>query len=169
MELSKMKQSRPIAPCGRLAFPLLAGLLMVADISANSVIAGGRVPEVHWVSVTPTPVPVDPGSAGAVEVAVIEIENNLPGFELILDFSDRFGGMDRISEVRLVALDGLLGLGLEEPSLSTLSPGGVPGRFVWRAGRQRTATLGYRMKVMVTFATSSPERPTMLVGMPITY
>jgi hypothetical protein len=140
-----------------------------SPISANSINAGGRVPEMHNLSVTP--VSGSPGAASA-EVAVIEIDNNLPSFELALEFPG--DGAARIAEVRLVGFDGALGGGLPDPASAPLEPDGT-GRFVWRPGRQTSATLGYRMKVVVTYADPSAaaaantEPPGMRVAMPVAY
>lgn len=147
----------------------LAFLAALAPISANSIIAGGHVPEWRNLSVTPAPIDADPRQAGPVEIAEIEIDNNLPDYELVLDFSDRHGGEGLIEEVRLVGIDGDLGQGLENPASAFMIPGGAPGRFVWRPGRQSSATMGYRMKVLVTFSGPSSAPPTLTVAMPASY
>jgi hypothetical protein len=151
------------------ATAVFALLACIAPISANSIIAGGSVPEWRNLTVTPAPIEPDPGQAGPVEVAEIEIDNNLPDYELVLDFSDRDGGDGRVVDVRLVGFDGILGQGLENPGSATMIPGDAPGRFIWRPGRQGSATLGYRMKVMVTFAGPPSVPSTLMVGMPVSY
>lgn len=154
------------APPAAVAFMLLAA---AAPISANSIIAGGRVPEWRNLWVTPVRMDADPRQGGPVEVAEIEIDNNLPVYELVLDFSDRYGGEGLVSEVRLVGIEGTLGRGLENPGSAIMTSGGAPGRFVWSPGRQASATMGYRMKVMVTFASPPSAPPTMRVAMPADY
>jgi hypothetical protein len=136
---------------------------------ANSLIAGGPVPEAMSLLVILSP-PAAPGEDSAVsalpiEVATIEIDNNLPEYALALDFSDRYGGNDGIAEVTLDGLEGMLGEGLAAPNGTRLESGGAPGRFLWKPGRQESATVGYRIRVMVTYQ-RHPAHPQLLVGMP---
>lgn len=164
-----MKHSGPF-PAFRLSATLLLPALLAAPYTfANSLIAGGWVPEVHTVAITPTFASVEPGSGGPVEVAILEIDNNLPDFELSLSFSDRYGGSESILEVRLVGVEGMLGTGLADPAAAALTQGGFPGQFIWKAGRQATATLGYKMKVMVTYASTPMDQSLLMVGMPVAY
>jgi hypothetical protein len=152
-------------------FRILAGLLLLSASAgshtfANSIIAGGYVSEVRNLTVTPIAAEEGFRTDGPIEVAILEIDNNLPDFEVVLDFSDRIGMADAISEVRLVGLEGTLGQGLENPGSIAMRPGSLPGRFIWSPGRQTTATLGYRMKVLVTFVNPPAAPPTMRVAMP---
>jgi hypothetical protein len=165
-ELSNMKFSGVLPWTGTFAGLLLLPALLGSHTFANSVIAGGWVPEHRNFVVTPFYGEGYSRPDGAVEVAVIEIDNNLPDFELGLDFSDADGNGDLVAEVRLQGLDGTLGTGLDAPSETTLKPGPIPGRFIWDPGRQHTATIGYRVRVMVTYTTPIAEQPHMAVAMP---
>jgi hypothetical protein len=148
---------------------LLLGLLAVSPTSAKTVTVGGYVPELRRLTITPVQ-GRDPALPGkAIQVAVIEIDNNLPNYELVLDFSgaDPDGGL--ISEVRLEGAGGTLGRGLAEPSGRPLEAGSIAGQFLWNPGPQETATLRYQVRVMVTYARPAESRPPMLVSMNFAY
>jgi hypothetical protein len=144
----------------------LLALIAAAQTFANTIIAGGQVPALHSVSIQPTYGDGRPGADGAVEVAILEIDNNLPDFGLVLDFNDGFGDAGRISQVRIEGLEGMLGLGIEAPVRQVIEPDPQPGRFVWNPGPQRTATLGYRIRVLVTFGSPPTRQPLIRVAMP---
>jgi hypothetical protein len=143
-----------------------SALLPVSYPSANTFIVGGYVPEQRNVTVTPTlvPAPVEPDKV--VEVAMIEIDNNLPNYALVLDFTDRFGGNDLISEVRLKGEGGTLGQGLAVPVETVLTPESGSGQFTWNPGTQESATFRYRVRVLVTYKRPMAEQPLMTVSMP---
>ena len=113
---------------------LLLGLAAASPISANSVIVGGYVPEINTLSVVASRGPNDSRPDGRFAVAEVEINNNLPVYELVLDFSDPVGLGQPVSEVRLEPMGGILGQGLAEPSLENLPQSGLSGRFVWSPG-----------------------------------
>ncbi|MDB5106371.1 MAG: hypothetical protein JWP91_4060 [Fibrobacteres bacterium] len=150
-----------------VASALFAVLLPVSPTFANTVIAGGFVPENRSLTVRTVQVSDSSRTDGAVEVAVIELDNNLPDYEVVLDFSDRYGSGEFVSEVRLEGLEGMLGRGLSEPAGAPLLPGASPGQFVWCPGRQESATLGYKVRVLATFKSGNPEKPSLRVSMPI--
>ncbi len=143
---------------------------------ANSLVACAYVPEQRSLIVTPKQAADRTGNEQATEVAVIEIDNNLPEYELEFEFSEANGGGHEVSEVRLEGIDGILGHGLRAPDESALEPGRSSGRFLWKPGPQETATIGYRMKVIVTYKRSfakptGPEAdaPRLIVSMPSAY
>jgi hypothetical protein len=152
-------------------FPLLVSILIFAPSHcfANSLITGGWVPERRSLIITPNQSATVSVPGEETEVAIIEIENNLPEYELVLDFSDTEGGVGGVSEVRLEGVDGILGRGLRSPAESMLEPGALPGRFLWRPGRQETATVGYRVRVMVICKDTRERPPQLLVAMPFVY
>jgi hypothetical protein len=141
-------------------------LLPLSYTSATSFVAVGYVPELRNVTVTPADMetPVEPDKV--VEVAMIEIDNNLPNYALVLDFTDRFGGSDLISEVRLMGVGGMLGQGLAAPVEMVLTPEAGSGRFTWNPGTQESATLRYRVRVLVTYKRPIVDQPLMTVSMP---
>jgi hypothetical protein len=136
---------------------------------SDALVAGGWVPERKSLIVNPGSGEAVPDGDGALEAAVIEIDNNLPSFELVLDFSDRWGGGDFVSSVRLEGVDGMLGKGLDDPSGAALEPGPVPGRFVWSPGLQESATVGYRVRVLITCKRPFSGAPQLAVSMPPAY
>jgi hypothetical protein len=66
-------------------------------------------------------------------------------------------------------MEGMLGEGLADPSGIALAAGPVPGRFVWNPGRQESATVGYKVRVMVTCKRPLSEAPQLAVSMPQAY
>jgi hypothetical protein len=142
-------------------------LASLSHTSANTISVGGYVPERRNLTITPTYGAELPDPARVDEVATIEIDNNLPDYELVLDFKDRDGGSDAISEVRLEELAGTLGSGLSAPTGSVLTPEADGESFVWHPGTQQTATNNYRMRVLVTYKRPLADRPVMRVTMPI--
>ena len=151
----------------RFPRPAAAAFLILAAVvpnSASSVAAGGYIPVLRNLTVTPA----GPSSAFAaevpVEVAVLEIDNNLPGYELALDFSGPDGNGPVVSEVRLEGAGGVLGTGLAPPQGPLPEDGSHPGRFIWSPGSQKTATLGYRIRVLATYADPDADRPPLYVG-----
>jgi hypothetical protein len=164
-----MKLSLPSHPWKGLA--ALAAIIACSHgpSSANSLIAGGWVPERHTLGISPM-ISDPPSPQGvATEVAIIEIENNLPEYELVLEFPDNAGGSASISEVRLDGLDGILGCGLTAPMGLRMENEGASGRFRWRPGRQASATVGYRVRATVTYKLPRMGSQQLLVSMPITY
>ncbi|HKP98246.1 MAG TPA: hypothetical protein VJ385_21120 [Fibrobacteria bacterium] len=164
-----MKFNGTAGKSGPLSIPLLLALALPSHTFANSIIAGGRVPERLHLTVTRESGTGFTSSGAAKEIAIIEIDNNLPEYELALELSDRYGGDAGISGVRLEGLDGTLGNGLREPAGLDLEAGGAPGRFLWRPGRQMSATLNYRVRVLATFNGPAPESPRLMVSMPFAY
>lgn len=154
---------------GFLCFISLILLISLSHTFANSLIAGGWVPERHLLTVTPNPeaAPFAPGAA--TEVAILEIDNNLPEYELALEFSTGNDGRGSVSQVWFEEMDGTLGMGLEDAVGRELESGGAPGRFIWRPGRQGTATVNYRVRVMVRYAEEVAPPPRLLVSMPFAY
>lgn len=145
-----MKHCGVFEPFRPPAALLLMGLMAAPHISANSVIAGGYVPERRNLIVTPIRDGGAAGPDGSRAVAILEIDNNLPDFQLVLEFHPAEGDGGAIEGVRLESLGGVLGRGLGDPSGRPLAEDAGTGRFVWNPGPQETATLGYRVKVMVT-------------------
>lgn len=144
-----------------IKYLMLAAL--AADAFAN-VQAIGRVAEIRNVSVTPLAAAEAPEGDG-VPVALIRIDNNMPDFELVLDFNASPGG-EAVSEVRLQPLGGILGEGCAPPGPAALPPGPVPGTFKWNAGSQASATIGYMVEVLVAWKSQRPAPATMTVSMP---
>jgi hypothetical protein len=164
-----MKQRRVPAGSGPSACLLLLGLLTLSPISAKSVIVGGHIPELRRLTITPVQGRGAAVPGQTVQVAVIEIDNNLPNYELVLDFSGADPDGRLVSEVRLEAAGGTLGKGLAEPSGRPLEAGSTAGQFLWSPGRQETATIRYQVRVMVTYARPAESRPPMLVSMNFAY
>jgi hypothetical protein len=126
-------------------------ILSFSEIFANTFVAGGSVPEQRNISVTPNYSDMDLEPMEMTEVATIQIDNNLPNYDLVLEFSDRYGTRDLIDEVHLIGMVGTLGEGLEVPANARLTQVGTDGRFVWSPGTQKSATLAYQLKVLVTY------------------
>jgi hypothetical protein len=164
-----MKSGISLSHPKSLALLLLLSASMPSRAVAYSVTSGGWVPVRQDVSVFPECGADSAGAGQTRDVAVIEITNNLPRFDLVLDFSGRLGGDDPVEEVRLQGLEGILGNGLETPSGAVMRPGGRPGRFVWSPGVQSTATVGYKIRVTVTYKRPVSDQPLLAVGMPFTY
>lgn len=164
-----MKFSAAFPRPGAAAALLLIPLFSISHSFANSLIAGGYVPENRSLAVTPSYGGGLSPAHQATEVAVIEIDNNLPDYELVLDFTDRYGDNDIIAEVRLVGMDGTLGSGSMVPSGTVLNPGASPGQFIWRPGPQLVPTRGYQVRVMVTYKIPMAGAPIMRVSMPSAY
>ncbi|MEO7424927.1 MAG: hypothetical protein ABI036_07060 [Fibrobacteria bacterium] len=142
---------------------------------ANSLIVGGRVPENCRITVIQIAHEIQPAPSTDADVAIIEIDNNLPEYQLAIDFSGLSGGYLAISEVRLDGLDGTLGNGLAASVSARLEQGDTPGRFLWKPGRQGIATVKFRAIIRVTYVvprTASiplPRPPQLRVSMPLTY
>ncbi|GEM_PF-4628928 len=164
-----MKFSAMIPRSNPLYGLLLFPIFIISNTFANSIIAGGYVPEQRSLSVTPSYGADNSPSNRSTEVAVIEIDNNLPNYELVLDFSDRYGDKDIVAEVRLQCLDGVLGSGSLSSSGTVLIPGAAPGQFIWSPGPQMIPTHEYRVKVMVTYRRPMTGTPTLRVSMPSSY
>jgi hypothetical protein len=164
-----MKFTAIAKPYRRLVFWASVFLASHSHSFASSLVVGGWVPERRSLIVTPNQGADLSVSGEPTEVGTIEIDNNLPDYELVLDFPDPEGADRAVSAVRLEALDGQLGQGLEAPSPAGLERGDMPGRFLWRPGRQESATVRYRVKVMVTYRERVEDAPRMLVSMPFAY
>lgn len=137
----------------------------LADAFTN-IQAIGRVAEIRNVSVTPMPAAEIADSEGkAVPVAVIRIDNNMPHYELVLEFDDVRGG-EAVSEVRLQPVGGILGKGGAPPDRGVLQPGPVPGSFTWSPGIQASATVGYLVEVLVAWKSQPASPAGLTVSMP---
>jgi len=141
---------------------LLAVCLTGAFASVRAI---GRVDEIRNVSVTLLPAAAPASEGDAVPVAVIRIDNNLPEYELVLDFSGPPGG-EAVSEVRLQAVGGILGRGGSPPDRTPLPPGPVPGSFKWNPGIQASATIGYMVEVLVAWKAPPAAPATITVSLP---
>ena len=156
-----MKSSLRFPPaCALLAL----GLPMYAAAATATV--GGYVPEKRNLTVTPVYDAAPSDAYRTKEVATIRIDNNLPNYSLVLDFSDRDGSRDVVSEVRLEPVQGTLGRGLTAPGAAALAPEDGSGRFVWYPGTQESATLDYEVRVYVTYKRPLESQPLLTVGMP---
>jgi hypothetical protein len=164
MELSKMKLNR----IPGLEFLFLA-LLLFSHSFANSVVAGGMVPEYRNLSVTPSISNIADWTLGRVEIATLEIDNNMPNYQIVLDFSHKDKGNDLISEVQLQGLDGTLGQGLSLDGETILRPESESGKFIWNPGPQKTATLQLQIRVFVIYKQAPTSTPTLTVSMPSAY
>jgi hypothetical protein len=141
-----------------------AALTTFSQASATALVVGGYVPIKQNLTVTPIESAPGSGPDGVADVATLEIDNNLPDYSLVLDFSDRYGGRDLVSEVTLQTLEG--GPGPAGAGVITLTPAGEEGHFVWSPGTQATATCGLRLRVTVTYKRPSSGMPLMMVSMP---
>lgn len=148
---------------------LLLAFLARSHTFANSVIAGGYVPERRNFTVTDIRGKGAPGLDGSEAVAVIEIDNNLPDFQMTLHFHPLNGDGGTIETVRLESLEGKLGRGLDDPSGEPLTAGAEPGQFIWNPGPQKTATLGFRVRVWVTYKRPVAETTPLSVSMHLPY
>ena len=156
----------PFRP-GRYFRPSLLSLIAAFPAIANPVLAGGYFPERRNITVTALPPEASSPGQGPAPVAEIEIDNNLPGYQLVLEFHALDGDDEAIDEVRLESLGGTLGRGLSDPSGHPLD--GASGRYVWNPGRQETATLGYRVRVMVTYKRPVAATMPLTVGMSLPF
>lgn len=129
----------------------------------SSVVSTGVVAPIRTLSITPLAMPAAIGTEPTA-VADIRIDNNLPDYELILEFADD-GTVDRIAEVTIQGIDGTLGRGCEAPVRTALVMGAFPGQFVWRPGPQQSATIGYRVRVLVAWKAPPFRQPRMAVCM----
>jgi hypothetical protein len=163
-----MKQSNHANPTRLLPVLFMLALSPVAAGFANSITVGGSVAEIQSIAVFPVP-----GSSSAadwdapVEVAEIEIDNNLRCFELALNFADSRGSLENIATVTLVRQAGSAGHGLAVPEAIQMKTADAPGRFLWQPSCQGSATLGLRMKVIVTYASPPVDPPRLWAGFPI--
>ncbi|MDB5050409.1 MAG: hypothetical protein JWO30_3480 [Fibrobacteres bacterium] len=158
----------------RIALASLGLILAITCRPGHATVAlvEGVVPAKHSLRITRSEGAGSSYATGIpVEVAVLEIDNNLPEYQLVLDFSDPDGASAAaVSAVRLERLDGKPGDGLRlDGSGEELEPGDMPGRFLWRPGRQESATIGLRVKVMVTYGGNAVEDPQLVVSMPLGY
>lgn len=164
-----MKQSNHANPTRLMSALFILALSPVATGFANSITVGGLVAEIQSIAVFPAP-----GSSSAaaawdepVEVAEIEIDNNLRCFELALNFADSRGSLENIATVTLVRQAGTVGHGLAVNEAIHMEPTDAFGQFLWQPGCQGSATLGLRMKVIVTYASPPVDPPMLWAGFPI--
>lgn len=153
-------------PTGKL---WVLALLLLSDTFANSIIAGGQVPERRNLSVTPAFMEQSPWFKEKVEIATLVLDNNLPNYQLVLDFTDKDRADIFISEVHLQGLDGILGQGLSMNGETILKAEPGSNRFVWNPGPQQTATLNFQIRVLVVYKQAPASTPRMTVSMPSFY
>lgn len=147
-------------------YPLILLICAVNAFSA-AVVTSGTVAPIRTLTVSPLGISAEAG-AEPTAVADIRIDNNLPEYELILEFAEE-GNDGRIAEVSLQGMDGILGRGCEAPARTVLAQGALPGQYIWRPGSQRTATVGYQVRVMVAWQTPPSRPPRLAVAMPSSY
>lgn len=147
---------------------ILAGfaIFIASHTFANTQIVGGVVPSIHNTLVTPIENADNRDEQLGKEIALIQIENNLPDFQLVLDFSGAQENGNQIEDVILESVSGILGGGLVAPQKMVLSHELGTSKYIWNPGTQTSATLGYVVKVSVTYKKPPTVALVMGVSMP---
>lgn len=146
-------------------FPFFA-IFLAHPIFANTVIVSGIIPPQHQIQVTPIGNNISSGNTISEEVALIEINNNLPSYQVEFNFENSITGENEISEVRIESVGGILGEGLVAPQKLVLQKETSSGKYIWFTGTQTSATKNYSIKLSVTYKHQPKEKVLVSVSMP---